>query len=138
MDELAFQKELSNKQIADVVLNNSNTPVLTIADSAEPKSIAEIGSYGVLIQPCEKGADSVRNGISVVQNQRVSVTRRSSNIIKEYRNYLWRTDKDGKFLNPPIPESGYDRSMDAIRYGIVSLAKEWIGGSLHVHSPEYD
>lgn len=138
LDELAFQKELSNKQIADVILNQTTTPILTIADSAEPKSIAEIASYGVLIQPCEKGADSIRNGIAVVQNQRISVTARSANIIKEYRNYLWRTDKDGHFLNPPIPEAGYDHAMDAIRYGIVSLAKEWIGSSLSVYIPEYD
>lgn len=138
LDEIAFQKELSNKQIADIILNQTSTPTLTIADSAEPKSIAEISSYGVLIQPCEKGADSIRNGISVVQNQRISVTKRSANIIKEYRNYLWRTDKDGKFLNPPIPEGGYDHTMDAIRYGIVSLAKEWVGSSLNVYIPEYD
>lgn len=138
LDEIAFQKELSNKQIADIILNQTSTPVLTIADSAEPKSIAEIGSYGILIQPCEKGADSIRNGISVVQNQRISVTGRSANIIKEYRNYLWRTDKEGKFLNPPIPESGYDHTMDAIRYGIVSLAKDWVGSSLQVYIPEYD
>lgn len=138
VDELAFQKELSNKMIADIILNQTNVPVLTIADSAEPKSIAEIASYGVTILPCEKGADSVRNGITVVQNERISMTRRSVHIIKEYRNYLWRTDKEGKFLNPPVPEGGYDHTMDAIRYGITSLVKEWLGGSLHVHIPEYD
>lgn len=138
LDEITFQKELSNKQIADIILNQTSTPVLTIADSAEPKSIAEIASYGVLIQPCEKGADSVRNGIAVVQDQRISVTRRSANIIKEYRNYLWRTDKDGKFLNPPIPESGYDHAMDAVRYGIVSLCKQEMFSSLNVYIPEFD
>lgn len=138
LDELAYKKEMSNKMIADVILNQTTTPTLTIADSAEPKSIAEISSYGLTILPCEKGADSVRNGIQTVQAQRISITRRSVNIIREYRNYLWRTDKDGHFLNPPVPEGGFDHSMDAIRYGIVSLAKEWIGGQLHVHIPEYD
>ncbi len=138
VDEVAFQKEMSNKQIADIVLNSSNVPILTIADSAEPKSIAEIATYGVNILPCEKGQDSVRNGIALVQDQRISVTARSSNIIKEYRNYLWRTDKDGHFLNPPVPEGGYDHSLDAIRYGIVSLVKDRMGGGLVVHIPDYD
>lgn len=136
VDQLAFQKEMSNKMIADVILNTSNINVLTIADSAEPKSIAELQTFGLTVLPCEKGADSVKNGIQVVQDQRISVTRRSSDILKEYRNYLWRTDKDGKIL--PIPESGFDHAMDAIRYGIVSLVKDRMGGGLAVYIPEYD
>lgn len=135
VDELAHQKELSNKQIADIILNSSNHNILTIADSAEPKSIAELQAYGLTVLPCEKGADSIKNGIQVVQDQRITITRRSSNILKEYRNYLWRTDKDGKILK--IPESGFDHSMDAIRYGIVSLIKDRMGGGLIVHIPEY-
>jgi len=35
---------------------------------------------------------------------------------KEYRNYLWVTDKDGHILNEP--EHEYSHSMDAIRYAI--------------------
>jgi phage terminase large subunit len=92
-----------------------------IADSAEPKSIDEIASYGISIIGSEKGPDSVRNGIQLVQDQRISVTKRSTNIIKEYRNYLWKSDKDGKILN--VPESGFDHSMDALRYGIITLVQ---------------
>lgn len=138
LDEVTYKKELSNKQIADIILNQSNVPTLTIADSAEPKSIAEIASYGVMILPCEKGADSIRNGIATVQDQRISMTSRSANLINEYRNYLWRTDKDGKFLNPPIPESGRDHALDASRYKIVSLVKNQNGGGLSVYIPEFD
>ncbi len=136
LDQLAFQKELLNKQIADIILNQSSAPILTIADSAEPKSIAELGTYGLNVLPCEKGKDSVVNGIQLVQNQRISVTRRSADIIREYRNYLWRTDKDGKIMN--IPEGGFDHTMDAIRYGIVSLVKDRMGGGLVVHIPDFD
>lgn len=117
IDELAFQKEMSNKQIADVIRNQKFA--LTIADSAEPKSIAEIRSYGVTIMPADKGKDSVGHGIQVVQDQQMSVTKRSVNIIKEYRNYLWQTDKDGSILN--VPEHTYSHSMDGIRYGMTSL-----------------
>src|SRR3990167_2726765 len=94
LDEVCYQKELSNKQIADILKNVK--PALTIADSAEPKSIAEIKSYGVNILPCEKGPDSVRQGIQLVQEQQISVTKQSVNVIKEYHNYLWETDRDGK------------------------------------------
>lgn len=116
-DEIVFLKGLSNKQIADTILNQQQSMV--IADSAEPKSIDDIKSYGVNIQPADKGPDSVRNGISLVQEQRISVTKRSINIIKEYRNYLWKVDKDGKILNEP--EHTFSHSMDALRYGLVSI-----------------
>lgn len=117
IDEITFQKGLSNKQIADILLNQPQAMV--IADSAEPKSIDEIMMYGVNIQPVTKGKDSVNHGIQLVQDQRISVTKRSFNVIKEYRNYLWETDKNGKILN--VPESGFDHSMDAIRYAMSTL-----------------
>ena len=121
LDEELFQKEMSNKQIADTIKNQRNPETLVIADSAEPKSIDDIKSYGINIVGAEKGTDSVVNGIQLVQDQRMSVTKRSINIIKEYRNYLWETDKDGKILN--IPEHIFSHSMDAIRYATSSLIK---------------
>jgi phage terminase large subunit len=122
LDELAFQREMSNKQIADVIKNQPIPQILTIADSAEPKSIDDIKMQGVNVVGAEKGKDSVLNGIQLVQDQRISMTKRSVNVIKEYRNYLWETDKDGKILN--VPEHTFSHSMDAIRYGMTSLIKK--------------
>lgn len=114
LDEICFQKGLLNSQIADI-LKNSPT-ALVLADSAEPKSIDEIKSYGISILPATKGQGSVLQGIQFVQAQRMSVTKRSLNIIKEYRNYLWKTDRDGKIINEP--DHAFSHSMDAIRYGL--------------------
>lgn len=119
LDEIAFQKGLSNKQLADLIANQPTG--IVVADSAEPKSIDEIASYGITIIPAQKGKDSVTNGIQYVQAQRISVTKRSTNIIKEYRNYLWETDKDGKILN--VPEHTWSHSMDAVRYALSSLTE---------------
>jgi len=116
LDELIYRKGLSNKQIVDIL--QSQDEALVIADSAEPKSIDEIKSYGVAILPFTKGKDSVRNGIQYVQSKRVSITKRSINIIKEYRNYLWAMDKNGEYVIPPVPEHEFSHSMDAIRYGL--------------------
>lgn len=116
VDEIAFNKGLSNKQIADTILLQDKA--LVIADCAEPKSIDEIRAFGVDILPAKKGKDSVKYGIDIVQNKRMSVTKRSTNIIHEYRNYLWMTDKNGKILNED--EHTYSNSMDAIRYAMES------------------
>jgi len=113
LDEITYQKGLSNKQIADIFKNVDRA--LVIADSAEPKSIDEIKLYGINILPCVKGKDSVNQGIQYLQDQRISVTKHSHNIIREYNNYLWKVDKDGKIVN--VPEGGFDHAMDAARYG---------------------
>ena len=120
LDEVLFQKGLGNKQIADTLLNQPLA--LVTADSAEPKSIDEIRMYGINILPADKGPDSVNFGIKLVQEQRISMTKRSVNLIKEYRNYMWKVDKDGKILN--VPEDLWNHSMDALRYGLVSLIKK--------------
>jgi len=117
LDEVTYQKGLSNKQISDIL---SNIPkALVVADSAEPKSIDEIKSYGINIIPVTKGRDSINQGISYVQDQRISITSRSTNGIKEYRNYLWKTDNNGKILNAPIDI--WNHFLDAVRYGFEGL-----------------
>jgi phage terminase large subunit len=119
-DEITYQKGLSNKQIADIL--NNQPEALVVADSAEPKSNDELRLYGINILPAQKGQGSVNQGIQIVQGQRISVTKRSINIIKEYRNYLWSSDKLGKVLN--VPESGWDHAMDAGRYAMETLGLE--------------
>jgi phage terminase large subunit len=119
LDEILYQKGMTNKQIADSI-KSVERPALVIADSAEPKSIDEIRSYGINIMPTTKGRDSVMHGIQTVQDQQISITKRSTNGIKEYRNYLFTEDKNGKIINQPDPMCE-DHFLDATRYGIVSL-----------------
>lgn len=125
LDEVLYAKGMTNKQLADTIRDLPRA--LVIADSAEPKSIDEIRSYrqgneSINIIPTVKGKDSVSNGIGIVQEQSISVTKRSVNIIHEYRNYLWKVDKNGKVLNEP--EHTFSHSMDAIRYALTSIVPE--------------
>ena len=117
IDEVFHDLGMTNRQIADHIKNLK--PALLIADSAEPKSIDEIKSYGVRITGAQKGQGSVNQGIQYVQDQRVSVTKRSLNVIKSYRNYMWKTDKDGNILN--VPDHAYSDAMDAVRYGLENI-----------------
>ena len=120
LDEVSYEKGMSNKQIADLFKNIDRAMI--VADSAEPKSIDELRGYGLNVIPAKKGKDSVRNGIATVQSQKISVTFQSSNIVKEYKNYMWRYDKNGKPVSPNEPEGGLDHALDAIRYSITTLA----------------
>lgn len=118
LDELTYQTGMSNRKIADLILNQPDQ-VLTVADSAEPKSIDELKSFHVNVIGATKGPGSVTQGIQFVQDKRVSMTKQSVNLIREYRNYLWKTDKDGKILNEP--EHEFSHTMDAVRYGFQGL-----------------
>lgn len=119
VDEKVYRKGMSNKDIADTLKNLPQK--LVIADSAEPKSIDEIRAYGINIQPAKKGKDSVKNGIQLIQDQPISITKQSINGIKEYRNYLWIVDRDGRILNEP--EKGNDHFLDATRYAMETLGR---------------
>ena len=117
INELCYRKGLMNNQIADIITSQEDT-VLCMADNNEPKSLDEIRMRGVNILGVTKGKGSVREGIDFVQQQQISVTKRSIDTIREYRNYLWKMDRDGKFITPNEPEHHFSHSMDAIRYGL--------------------
>lgn len=119
VDELIHRTHMHNREIADYITNSAMPNALVVADSAEPKSIAEMLEYGIHIIPAEKGPGSVNQGIAYVQDQRVSVTKQSTNVIKSYRNYMWRTDRDGNILK--VPDHAYSDPMDAIRYAMGTL-----------------
>jgi phage terminase large subunit len=111
-DEIAYQKELSNRDIANI-LKPFNT--LVVCDSAEPKSIAELRTYGVKAVACDKGKDSVVHGIQALQQlEEYYITESSINLIKETRGYVWDTDKNGLALNRPIDINNH--GIDAKRY----------------------
>lgn len=117
-DQVAYQTGLMNDQIA-AILKNQEVKALTVGDSAEPKSIDEISIRGVSIIPAVKGPGSVLQGIQLMQSKKVFMTKRSVDLHKEYRNWLWLTDREGKIINEP---SGInDHCMAAIRYAEMSL-----------------
>ena len=85
------------------------------ADCAEPKANSEIKLAGFNVWPSDKGKE-ITFQISWIQQWEIFVTKTSTNIIHEFRNYLWDTDRDGNRLNHPIKE--FDHAMDAFRYGV--------------------
>ena len=117
LDEKCYAKGMSNRQIVDTFKAMEGT--LIIADCAEPKSIDEIKSYGLNVLPAVKGAGSKTRGINFVQDQKISVTKSSQNLLKEYRTYFWKLDKSGNAINEA--EDGNDHLMDAVMYGFGSF-----------------
>lgn len=111
LNEICYLKGLSNAQIAKKI----TTKLPIYCDSAEPKSIAELRSYGLSAYAVTKGADSITFGIQTMQEQEYLLTSHSTNVINEFRKYAWDKDKrTGETLNKPIDD--YNHAIDAIRY----------------------
>jgi len=117
LDEVLYQLGLHNDDLAMALKNLK--PCITIADSAEPKSISEIARFGVSIIPTPKGKDSKKWGIQAMQGVPISITKRSVNGLDEYRKYMLAQDKERRFI--PGETVGKDDFLDAARYAITSL-----------------
>lgn len=114
VDEVLYQKGLLNSQLASIIKSSNSKNAIIYADSAEPKSIAELKYYGLVVLPVMKGKDSINYGLQLIQEQSLRVTSRSTNLIKELQNYTWMKDKEG--YSTSIPIDTYNHIIDALRY----------------------
>ncbi len=114
-DEL-YEKGLSNKKIYERLCSMGYGKERYVADSAEPKSIDELKSFGMRVRGAKKGKDSISNGIQWVQNLEIIIHPRCVKFLTEISNYSWLKDKFGKKLNEPIDD--FNHLMDAMRYGL--------------------
>lgn len=115
IDEILYNKGYDNLMIADhleLIGIPKDTPI--VADSAEPKSIAEIRAKGWKVEPAQKGKDSINTGISILNRYKKHITANSTGIINEYRNYRWEINDFGDPTNVPIDK--FNHSIDAQRY----------------------
>ena len=124
VDEILYRTGMLNRDIVQAMASNGLRKSYdeVIADSAEPKSIDEIRLAGYNVKPAVKGADSIRAGIDKIKSKQLYVTKRSTNIIKELRNYSWIADKAGQPTNKPV--DGYNHAIDAIRYAVETKVLE--------------
>jgi len=114
-NELIYETRLTNSAINDKLIElGFSKHKDIIADSAEPKSIADLTNYGWNVYPAAKGKDSVRSSIDLLKKYKLNVTQRSTNLRKELNGYKWKQTKDGIMLNEPVDLMNH--AIDAIRY----------------------
>lgn len=127
IEELLYKTKLTNSMIvAEMNALGISKQRLLIADSTEPKSITDLQNMGYgNTMPAKKGEDSVRNSIDTLQGFTLNVTSSSLNLIKEFRNYRWLTDKTGKTTNKPVDK--FNHGIDALRYVALNCIGEGTG-----------
>lgn len=116
IDEICYKTKMLTSDIIKV-LKRLAEGTEVIAECAEPRLIDEIYNGGINIFPVKKYPGSVMAGIMKMMEYTLCVTKRSYNILKEFRNYVYAQDKEGRWLNKPI--DSYNHAIDAIRYVVL-------------------
>ena len=110
LKEHIYQNGLKSHQLAKIVLDKVSNKLI-IADSAEPRLIADLKHLGVNIRPVKKG--TIESGITRMQDFELVISPESTNIAKELNNYIY-ADKGSKLY-----VDAYNHAIDGIRYNIV-------------------
>jgi len=109
--ECLYKPKLTTTQIAMINITHASKQLI-IADSAEPRLIAELKSKGCNIKATEKGQGSISAGIALMQDFEIIVEPNSINIAKELNNYVY-ADKGSKLY-----VDDFNHAIDAIRYNV--------------------
>lgn len=120
LDEICYKTKMLSSDIIKEIKNANNrdrSNVETISESADPRLIDELNNAGLDIKPVKKYAGSIIAGINKMQTMKIFYTSRSVNLKKEFNNYTYRQNKDGKWLNEPI--DSFNHGIDAVRYVVL-------------------
>lgn len=120
LDEISYKTKMLSSDIIKEIKNANNrdrSNVEIISESADPRLIDELNNAGLDVKPVRKYAGSVIAGINKMQTMKTFITNRSVNLKKEYKNYTYRQNKDGKWLNEPI--DSFNHGIDAVRYVVL-------------------
>lgn len=127
--EIIYRTGLINKALSTEMENKGvSKDAIIYADSAEPKSIAELESYGWNIVPTIKGQDSVTTGVHFLLGKNVAYTEDSENVKVEEQEYSWALDRNKEPLNVPIDD--FNHAIDAVRGAVHTKfiqGEEYIG-----------
>lgn len=119
LDELYVNK-WSNEEVARWIKKHKYNNVLTICDSAEPKSLFDMRQMGIRVDGAIKGPGSIEYGMKWLQRRKIIIDpQRTPNACRELSEYEYERDKEGNFI------SGYpdknNHIIDAMRYALERL-----------------
>ena len=111
--EIIYKSGLTTSDlIREMMSNGVEKNKVIYCDSARPDIIEELKRAGYNARSSDK---NVKQGIDTVKQMEIFVHYESLNILKEYKLYNWKTDKD-RVLDEPVKIN--DDAMDALRYAI--------------------
>ena len=110
LKEHIYSNGLQTHVLAQMILDRVGNKLI-IADSAEPRLIADLTSKGVNIQAVKKG--TIESGITIMLDYELIIEPNSQNIAKELNNYAY-ADKGSKLY-----VDNFNHAIDGARYNII-------------------
>lgn len=112
-----YEHAMTTEDIYQMIVNADMQNALITADSAEQRLIAELRAKGIKrIVPSIKGAGSINAGLDFMKQFKIYIHPSCIKTIEEFDTYIYKQDKDGKWLNEPIDANNH--IIDAIRYAL--------------------
>ena len=96
---------------------------LIYCDSADPRAISYFKSKNIRAEGAIKGKDSVKTGMSFLQNHNIVCHSKCKNVACELENYVYLRDKATNQLVEDKTDHNYSHSLDALRYAYSDLYK---------------
>lgn len=125
--ELYIYEELHGSKISNERLGEMLEPwreCLITCDSAEPKSIGDLKSYGYLARGAIKGPGSVEYSMKWLASLSKIIIdiNRCPHTAQEFSTYEFEQDKDGNFISAYPDEN--DHHISAVRYAMETVWKK--------------
>lgn len=116
LDEICYRTRMLTNDIIKVLKAECQNKKI-ISESADPRLIDEIYNAGLNIHAVEKFQGSINAGLAKMKEYNIKITKRSVNVKKEFDNYVYDQDKEGRYLNQPVDE--FNHAIDGARYVIL-------------------
>lgn len=81
----------------------------------------ELEEAGVsLLYPTKKNGDSIITGIRLMNQRKIHICSSSTDLIKEFRNYVYKKDRHDEYQTDLVPIDKFNHGIDAVRYAVLA------------------
>lgn len=110
-----YELAMTTDNIFNMIKGKDMLGASITGDSAEPRLIKELATKGMKrLHRSVKGKGSIMHGISFLQGFKIYIHPSCEHTIEEFNTYIFKQDKEGKWLNEPIDDNNH--LIDALRY----------------------
>lgn len=119
LDEI-YELRWSNQRMADEIKARGYDRWAVTADSAEPKSIADLRDAGIQCVPCTKWPGCVQYRVKWLQHRKIVIDpARTPNAYREFTGYAYPVDKNGNLLSV-LPDKD-NHTIDSLVYSLNTI-----------------
>jgi len=115
--EFVYRQYLKTDELAELVKRAAGRSHVA-CDSAEPRTVIELQRAGVNAVAVKKTAKFI-DTIRMLQTYSIRICAPSVNLVREFENYAFTIDRDGKLSDEPVRVN--DHAIDALRYATMQF-----------------